>query len=122
MSVRAAFSAEACARPRLSATASARLANTTVSHSQAAIPMLNTLGSLMASRVVAMDPTQTTNITGECHWCAGFSLRSASGRPAASWVGWNGLADRAGATEGSLTAVVELIAGPPQSGTGQGRA
>ena len=44
VSVRAARSESACALPRPSATASARLPNSTVSHSQTAITMVNRLG------------------------------------------------------------------------------
>ena len=55
----------ACALPRPSATASAALANSTVSHSQTATDQLKTLGSLTARPVVRSDPTHTTKMTGE---------------------------------------------------------
>ena len=110
VSVRVRRSAAAWARPRPSATASARLANSTVSHSHPAMPTLNTLGSRTASSVVAIEPIQTTNMTGVCHWWAGFSLRSASGMPDASWAGENG-----------LLVVVVLTRGPPRWGTAPGR-
>ncbi len=75
----AARSVAACALPRPSATASARLANTTVSHSQTVMAQANTLGSTMASTVVKTEPISTMNITGLRHSVAGFSLRRASG-------------------------------------------
>ncbi len=79
MSRRVARSEAAWARPRPSATASARLANSTVSHSQTVIHQANTLGSVIAMTVVSTAPTSTTNITGLCHNVRGSSLRSASG-------------------------------------------
>ena len=72
-------SVSACARPRPSATDSARLANSTVNHSQAATPIANTPGRTTASMVTSTDPTHTTNITGLRSWWRGSSLRSASG-------------------------------------------
>ena len=51
VSVLARRSVAACALPRPSATASARLANTTVSHSQTTTDQTNTLGSVKASTV-----------------------------------------------------------------------
>ena len=57
----------AWALPRPSATASARLANSTVSHSHTVTAMTNTLGSVKHSTVHSAAPTSTTNITGLCH-------------------------------------------------------
>ena len=84
VSVRVARSDAACARPRRSATASARLANSTVSHSQTAMAIVNRLGARTAATVVTTEPAQTTSITGLVHRCRGSSLRNASGRAAAS--------------------------------------
>jgi hypothetical protein len=77
----------AWALPRPSATASARLANSTVNHSHTAISQANALGCTAASTVTSTDPTQTTNITGLRSWARGSSLRSASGRERHSWPG-----------------------------------
>ena len=63
-SVRALRSVAACALPRPSATASAKLANSTVSHSQPAISQPNSVGSTMASTVEKTEPTHTTKMTG----------------------------------------------------------
>ena len=60
-------SVAAWALPRPSATASARLANTTVSHSQTVIAQANTLGSAIARTVVKTEPISTMNITGLRH-------------------------------------------------------
>ena len=57
----------AWALPRPSATASARLANSTVSHSHTVTAMTNPLGSVKHSTVLNTAPTSTTNITGLCH-------------------------------------------------------
>ena len=64
-------SVSACALPRPSATASAKLANSTVNHSHAATSPANTLSDAVAdgsfwknSTVVRTLPTSTTNITG----------------------------------------------------------
>ena len=57
-------SVSACALPRPSATASARLANTTVSQSQTTIVQLKTDEWAMAVPVVSTAPTSTTNMTG----------------------------------------------------------
>ena len=69
----------AWALPRPSATASARLAKTTVSHSQTVISQANDDGSAIASTVVKTAPTSTMNMTGLRHSVRGSSLRSASG-------------------------------------------
>ncbi|MBE1612907.1 hypothetical protein [Actinopolymorpha pittospori] len=73
-------SVSACAFPRLSATASARLAKTTVSHSHAVISHPNTLGCTMARHVVNAAPISVTNMTGLRIMVTGLSLRSAAGR------------------------------------------
>ncbi len=78
----------AWALPRPSATASARLANTVVSHSQAAMAQPNqSPGSWRASRVVTTDPTSTTNMTGDLTITRGSSFRSASGKDLSSCFG-----------------------------------
>ena len=73
-------SVSACALPRPSATASARLAKTTVSHSQTTIVQLKTDGLAMAVPVVSTAPTSTTNMTGFLSWTRGSSFFNASGR------------------------------------------
>ncbi len=70
----------ACALPRPSATASARLAKTAVSQSQAVMTQAKTPGLRMAVVVVRAAPTSTTNITGLRYITRGSSLRSAVGR------------------------------------------
>ena len=75
----------ACALPRASARASAKLANRTVNHSQIAISQAKMLGSTTASAVTTTEPTQTTNMTGLRSWVRGSSLRSASGSERHSW-------------------------------------
>ena len=76
--VRIARSAAAWARPRPSASASARLAKTTVSHSQTAIVTVNQRGSpqppTIAATVVMAAPTSTTNMTGLRSWTRGSSF------------------------------------------------
>lgn len=54
----------ACALPRPSAIASARLANTMVSHSQMVTEIENRLGCSTDNTVVSTEPTQTTKMTG----------------------------------------------------------
>ena len=87
VSVRVRRRLSAWALPRPSATASARLANRTVNHSQSAISHEKTLGSATASPVTRTEPTQTTNMTGLRSWVRGSSLRSASGSERQSWRG-----------------------------------
>ena len=72
-------SVSACALPRPSATASARLAKTTVSHSQATMVQLNTDGCVIAVYKVSTEPTSTTNMTGFLIWTRGSSFLNASG-------------------------------------------
>ena len=75
-------SVSACALPRPSAIASAKLANSTVNHSQSAIGE-DEAGRRFALRRAApgptapssaMLPTSTTNITGLRNWCARVEL------------------------------------------------
>src|SRR5215469_3423594 len=73
----------ACALPRPSATASAKLANTTVNHSQNVIWAENrilapAIASRMTRMVVTSETISTTNITGLRHSVRGSSLRNAS--------------------------------------------
>ncbi len=118
---------DAWARPRLSATASARVANSTVIHSQTAITHANTLGSTTASTVVSAAPTSTTNMTGTRHIRRGSSLRRDAG--SASRTVRHVSDPRGGATGGSSVAVlgagwrVVLMRGTPLPGprTGPGR-
>ncbi len=72
----------ACALPRPSATASARLANTTVAQSQTTMSQAKTDGWAIASAVVRVAPASTTNITGLRTIRRGLSLAQADG----SWV------------------------------------
>ena len=69
----------ACALPRPSATASARLAKITVSHSHTTISQANHDGSVTARTVLHAAPISTMNMTGLRHSVRGLSLRSASG-------------------------------------------
>ena len=85
VSVRALRRVSACALPRPSATDSARLPNTTVSHSQTATETLRALGWTIALIVVTTEPIQTTNITGVCQRCRGSSLRTAPGSADRTW-------------------------------------
>ena len=82
-SVRARRKASACARPRPSAMASAKLANSTVNHSQAAIWPLNpaccpVMRSRTNSTVTSAETTAVTKITGLRTSTRGSSLRNAS--------------------------------------------
>ena len=105
-SLRALRRLSACARPRPSATASARVPNSTVSHSQMATAPANTDGSLTASTVVIKAPTHTTNMTGVRITSRGSSLRSACGRLRSSWPGPK--------AAGPLVVWAILIAVPPR--------
>ncbi len=87
VSVRALRSDSAWALPRPSATASARLAKITVSHSQALMTQVKTAGWIRADSVVRPAPTETTNSTGLRTRTLGCSLRSASGKDRTSWAG-----------------------------------
>ena len=69
----------ACALPRPSATASARLAKITVSHSHTTISHANHDGSTIARIVLQTAPISTMNMTGLRHSVRGSSLRSAPG-------------------------------------------
>ncbi len=57
----------ACALPRPSASASAKLANNTVNHSHTAIAAVKPSRSLIATTVVSSAPIHVTNITGLRH-------------------------------------------------------
>ena len=72
-------SVSAWALPRPSATASARLANTTVSHSQTTMVQLNAEDERMAVYMHSKAPTSTTNMTGFLIWTRGSSFLNASG-------------------------------------------
>src|SRR6204780_2514171 len=72
-------SVSAWALPRPSATASARLAKTTVSHSQTTMVQLNAEGERMAVYMHSKAPTSTTNMTGFLTWTRGSSFLNASG-------------------------------------------
>ena len=85
MSRRALRSVSACALPRPSAIASAKLANNTVNHSQIETPRMNhgfsgrrPLKASTARMLVSRLPTSTTNITGFRTTWRGFSFRNAS--------------------------------------------
>ena len=79
MSVLARRNASAWALPRPSATASARLANRTVSHSQIVIRIAKVEGSRTASTVVKIEPISTMNMTGFFHSVRGSSFANAPG-------------------------------------------
>ena len=87
VSVLARRSASACALPRPSATASATLANRTVSQSQTTISQANTEELLIATTVVNTAPISTMNMTGFFQSVHGLSLRSASGVDVQSILG-----------------------------------
>ncbi|RPK64322.1 hypothetical protein EES42_27445 [Streptomyces sp. ADI95-17] len=90
VSVLALRSVSACALPRPSATASARLAKIVVSQSQTAIAQPNhSPGFRHASTVVNTEPISTTNITGDLTITRGSSLRTASGKDRISCAGSN---------------------------------
>ncbi len=74
-------SVSACALPRPSATASARLANTTVSHRTTTIVQLKAgfVSLKMAVYMHSNAPTSTTNMTGFLIWTRGSSFLNASG-------------------------------------------
>src|SRR5215472_16655053 len=72
-------SVSACALPPPSATASARLANTTVSHSQTTMVQLKIDGLVIAVYRVPSAATSTTNMTGFRSLTRGFSFLNASG-------------------------------------------
>ena len=80
VSERIARSASACALPRPSAIASAKLPNTTVSQRKNATVKVNQPGSSLPSRArsawSAAAPTSTTNMTGLRMTCRGSSLTS----------------------------------------------
>ena len=69
--VRALRRLAACALPRPSATASAKLAHSTVSHSQAAMSQPNSVGSVMARTVEKTEPTHDHEDHGWWSWSRG---------------------------------------------------
>src|SRR4249919_1524531 len=69
----------ACAFPRPSATASARLAKMTVSHSHTTVSHANHDGLMIARIVLQTAPTSTMNMTGLRHNVRGLSLATAPG-------------------------------------------
>ncbi len=87
VSVRVLRSVSAWALPRPSATASARLAKTTVSHSQTVITQAKTDGFSIAEIVVSSEPTSTTNMTGFLNITRGSSFLTASGKDLSSCFG-----------------------------------
>jgi hypothetical protein len=98
----------ACALPRPSATASARLAKITVSQSQALMVQPNqSPGSLKENTVVSTEPTSTTNMTGDLIITRGSSLRKASGSDFTSCPGSN----RPAPTRSSLCPVGTSLCG-----------
>jgi hypothetical protein len=94
VSVRVLRSVSAWALPRPSAMASARLAKTMVSQSQAATEIAKTLGEMIEMTVVSTEPTQTTNITGLRNTCRGSSLTSACGSDCHAVTNSDGCAGR----------------------------
>ena len=101
--------ASACALPRPSATASAKLANSTVNHSQKAIWPENSAEPLLGDeiadeeQVTTSDTTSVTKITGLCASCRGSSLRKASTAAAAMILGSNRPCDFAFEDMGSIS-------------------
>ena len=90
----------ACALLRPSASASAKLANSTVNHSQAEMPKMNPAGAspwprtaCTNNRLVMMLPTYTTNITGLRSCTRGESLRNESAMAAPMSVESNNASD-----------------------------
>ena len=71
-------SVSACALPRPSAIASAKLAKRTVNQSQAAMSPAKTLGSFTKRTVTSTLPSSTTNMTGLRTMPRGSSLRTLS--------------------------------------------
>ena len=91
-------SVAACALPRPSAIASAKLANSTVNHKKAATSPLNTFSAAVESPrsrknriVVSTLPTRTTNITGLRACTRGCSLRTLSTSALLTIAGSNSL-------------------------------
>ena len=118
--------ASAWARPRPSATASARFAKTTVNHSHTATSQANTLGSTIAETVTTTDPIHTTNMTGLRSWTRGSSLRSASGSDSQSWEGRKAPAPTMRPVRSAWTRsasaggwVVAVMTVPPRAGSGR---
>ena len=98
-------SVSACALPRPSATASAKLANSTVNHSQIDTSAANPSVSRMASAVVTTLPISTTNMTGLRAMSRGSSFTNESTTARRTIAGSNIDVDRRfewwGSTSGS---------------------
>src|SRR5689334_19269865 len=111
-------SVSAWALPRPSATASARLANTTVRNSQTTMVQLNTDGDLIAVYRVSTEPTSTTNMTGFLIWTRGSSFLNASGNdfhkifgsssPPPTRRGWTACCGVEGAGAPGLSVVTDI--------------
>ncbi len=96
----------AWAFPRPSATASARFAKRTVSHSQTTTDHAKKLDSLNASTVDSTAPTSTTSMTGLWTITRGSSLRTASGSEVTSILG---------SSRPPCTRVVDITDLPPEA-------
>ena len=94
VSVRVLRRVSAWALPRPSAMASARLANTIVSHSQTETEIAKTLGETNEMTVVRTEPTHTTNMTGLRNTWRGSSLTSACGSECHAVTNSDGCAGR----------------------------
>src|SRR5674476_607265 len=123
------FANFACAFPRASAMASAKLANRTVNQSQSEIWMENPIPpapvnmSRIRSAVVSVAPTSTTNMTGFFINVTGFSFpgeariarftisRSNSGRERASLLGSNDVGSSCGALDFEIASGVMVDIG-----------
>ena len=121
VSVLAARKVAAWALPRPSATASARLAKTTVSQSQTTTDQAKPLGDVTAARVENTAPTSTTNITGLRAITRGSSLRTASGRDDTSIRGSSRPPATRWRVEGSGAWVSVDITGLPREDRGRAR-
>ncbi len=126
VSVRVLRRVSAWALPRPSATASARLAKTTVSQSQTVITQANTDGFSIAESVVSSEPTSTTNMTGFLNMTRGSSFLTASGKDFSSCFGasrpppilgsaGSSICGVSGASAGELSVGVDISAGPPRA-------
>ena len=109
VAVFASRSVAACALPRPSATASARLAKTTVSQSQTTITQANTVGSMIARTVVKTAPISTMNMTGLRHSVRRVELAQRVRR---------GLPQLLRVEQAALHALVAVLASLLRSGSG----
>src|SRR6185369_16461866 len=107
----------AWARPRPSASASARFAKITVSHSQTEIVNVNQPGSLpprIQAIVVTTAPTSTTNMTGLRTCTRGSSFLTDANSAGPTTLGLNVLRERgagAGDVGGAAVAVIDPMPG-----------